>query len=146
MKQEETHVKNAREWYLPFDNKWKAFQPNYWTNSVTVTNDYMVKDVLTVNEFEKKYPNFIEKNIETNEKQFRIGRKKRRAILHQDGREFLIFSKGKEKEARDYCEFLNNEKKYSVREMKEMCLHTLLWAEKNITLFDEWFDETISKI
>lgn len=40
---------------------------------------------------------------------YRIGKKQGRAILEvETGHEYLIFPKGKEKEAKEYCNFLNS--------------------------------------
>lgn len=48
------------------------------------------------------------KNKISFEKPFRIGIKQRRTILDAKGREVVIFPKGFEGMAKEYCVFLNN--------------------------------------
>ena len=47
-------------------------------------------------------------NDEVFQAPFRVGRKNNRAILDKIGKELVIFSKGGEKMAENYCEFLNS--------------------------------------
>lgn len=53
---------------------------------------------------------------------YRIGRRSKRAILEiETGHEFLVFPQGKEKEAKEYCEYLNNASplKERIKELEE---------------------------
>jgi len=42
------------------------------------------------------------------EKPFRVGRKQNRAVLDGNGLEVVVFAKGLEEMAQQYCDFLNS--------------------------------------
>ena len=66
-------------------------------------------------------------------KPFRLGKKQQRAILYSNGKEFIVFQKGKELYALEYLNFLNSDikKEYEdkIQKQNEILLKITGWDQ-----------------
>jgi hypothetical protein len=51
---------------------------------------------------------------------YRVGKKQKRAVLDCEGKEVVVFSGGREKEAQEYCDFLNSKEQSNKDIWKEI--------------------------